>query len=274
MPELPEVETIVRGLNKKLLGKKITTVSVYEEKSLLQGKDFFIKNIENFSIVQIFRRGKLLIFELSNKMTLLFHLKMTGRLVIAEDISVKKENTQQARIQFVLEDGQELLFSDQRKFGYAGLFTKESLKDFSFLKTLGKEPLTISLTEFNDALKKTNTGIKNFLLSQKYLAGIGNIYADESLFHAKIHPNRKTAELSNKEKEALLLSIQKVLLKAIAENGSSIRDYRDAGGNVGAFQNFFYVYARKNESCKVCTTMLSTEKIAGRTSTFCPSCQK
>lgn len=283
MPELPEVETIVRTLKPQVQGKEIKKVELLLERTLEAGKDY-LPTLQGAIIHDVFRRGKLLIMGLNQPATesfkahepwlsyellLIFHFKMTGRFFVHPPGTQALKHT---RMIFDMDDGR-LFFDDMRTFGYCRIMKPAELKDWPFWSTYGPEPLDTPALELAKLLKEKRTNIKATLLDQKVIAGIGNIYADEALFRARIHPEAKAHEVQLSRLEKLASAVQEVLKISIQECGSSIRDYRDAKGDAGSFQNNFLVYGRKGEKCKVCNESLETKKIAGRTSTFCPHCQ-
>lgn len=280
MPELPEVETIARGLRPALVGQTIIDSHVYLAKTP-EGEwadtTSFHNAVIGRTIKKVTRRGKLLLiyFEdvenTSLPIGMAFHLKMTGRLFTYDAHEKKHKHT---RVSFTLqkENISQLFFDDARTFGYVRLFSQESLQDWPFWTQLGPEPLEICAEDFCLRIRGRRA-IKALLLDQHVLAGVGNIYADEALFSARIHPNAKADDVPHTKLLALHQALQAVLLQSIAECGSSIRDYRDAHGNAGAFQNLFRVYGRSNQPCMTCQKILSTAKIAGRTTVFCEHCQ-
>jgi formamidopyrimidine-DNA glycosylase len=242
MPELPEVETIKRQLEKIVIGKKI--------------KRKTIKNVR--------RRGKLIIFDFSDNSCLVFHLKMTGQLLVN-----KKPNIY-TRVSFSIGNNL-LIFNDIRKFGWYK-FLKNS-KDIE--KNLGLEPLEMEKIEFENVLKKhRKSRIKPFLLNQKFIAGIGNIYADEILWRARIKPQRLIKNIKPKEINNLFTSIKEILRLAIKYKGSSINNYVDIFGRKGSFVKYHKVYDKEDEKCPRCKSLIKRIKINSRSSYFCFNCQK
>ncbi len=320
MPELPEVETIARGLRPSLIGRKIIDATVYLAKTP-EGewaeKSTFEAAVTGRVIKDVRRRGKLLIIYFQEKYFqeeyfqeeqrrgssgvtgitgMAFHLKMTGRLFTYDEhaqahkhtrVAFRLQNTAgpqfhdgargtteaQGKEQASVSEQSQLFFDDARTFGYVRLFSRESLKHWSFWTQLGPEPLGISVDDFCHRMQGRR-GMKALLLDQHIIAGVGNIYADEALFSAGIHPNTKGHDVPRAKLVRLHAALQAVLLQSIAECGSSIRDYRDAHGNAGAFQNNFRVYGRSGQTCVACQTPLATAKIAGRTTVFCEHCQR
>ena len=276
MPELPEVETIARGLEPLLIDRKISHVDILADGSVHQHSEVFARRAEGAVFTRVYRRGKLFMADVVNgkeTYTLGVHLRMSGRLVMEHEIPADTDTLKYLRVAIEFEDGCRLLFSDMRRFGSIALYSQEELHDWPFYRELGPEPLEMTPVQFVELMQSKKAGIKGLLLNQKVIAGIGNIYADESLFAAGIHPLAKGADIPAEQLEILLKEVQSVLRRAIRENGSSIRDYRDSGGNSGAFQNKFKVYGRKGAPCVQCGADLETKKVAGRTSVFCSHCQ-
>ena len=277
MPELPEVETVARTLAPDIVGKKICSFSCLNESSWEDGLDFACLNVAQPKIQAVGRKGKLLLIYFSpfsymgqEILGLAFHLKMSGRLFYYAE---KKELEKHTRLVLHLEKV-EVFFDDVRKFGYCRFLTNKSAENWKFWRNLAKDPLEMRAEEFLQALEGKNAGIKSVLLRQDIVSGIGNIYADEALFRAKILPHRKTCSLQHEEIVSLFQRLREVLLESIAFCGSSIKDYRTAKGDVGSFQNKFNVYGREGEKCRVCKQILEKTTAAGRTTVFCPCCQK
>lgn len=276
MPELPEVETIARTLAPQVEGQKITALSVLNDSSISGNTEAFHALVGR-TIARVHRRGKLLLMTLvptkdpQHAYRIGVHLKMSGRLFIYPPDMQPEKHT---RILFDLSCGKRLFFDDMRKFGYCRAMTHTSDAQWKFWQTLGPEPLEITATNFATLFKDRRTRIKAALLDQTVLAGIGNIYADESLFRAGIRPDTACAHIPEKRLHVLHHELQTILELSIRECGSSIKDYRNANGDAGAFQNTFRVYGRKGKTCVTCGKPLSSGKVAGRTTIFCPHCQK
>ncbi|MDD5097501.1 MAG: bifunctional DNA-formamidopyrimidine glycosylase/DNA-(apurinic or apyrimidinic site) lyase [Candidatus Omnitrophica bacterium] len=266
MPELPEVETITKDLQKIITGKKIIKVCVHNPKVIREpGLKAFKQALENVIVKQVFRRAKLLIFKLSNGLFLTAHLKMTGQLVYPG-------GGKNSRVSFHLSGGGILDFNDQRLFGE--LRVVKDWKKLKFVQSLGPEPFDLTYADFRHMLSKKKTKIKPLLLDQGFIAGIGNIYAAEILFHAKINPARLVSELTEAEKTKLFCQIQKVLAKAIKYGGSSVDDYVRLSGKRGDYARFHQVYGREGKPCLICKTIIQRIAQAGRGTYFCPQCQK
>lgn len=271
MPELPEVEVISRGLAKSLEGRTVESVKILNHGSVKMPWHVFASRVAGRTITTIRRRGKLLIMDLGENLHVTFHLKMTGRVIAHEEAVTPQKHT---RLIFGLTDGGSIEFHDTRKFGEVRALTNEELEDWKFYRTLGPEPLEVSPEDLAGAVSGKKARIKSLLLNQSVVAGVGNIYADESLFRSGIHPTAKACDLSHESLVKLFAELQKVLKQAIDENGSSIRDYVDSGGDAGSFQNSFKVYGKKGEPCPCCQGVLDCSTVAGRTSTYCNKCQK
>ena len=242
------------------------------------------------SLEVIRRRGKLLIFVFSNKVYLLIHLKMTGQLIfqkkshlIAGGHSFSKKSPEKAMggslpnkfTRLIIDfSGSRLFFNDIRRFAYAKLTDEEGFKKVE--KKFGIEPLTANfkIKNFRDVLKNRNTSIKAILLNQGLIAGLGNIYVDESLYLSAIDPRRKAKDLSKKEEERLFLNISRVLKKAIDKRGTTFSDYTDSQGNKGNFSSELKIYGKKGQKCEICGVIIEKIKLVGRGTHFCPKCQK
>lgn len=270
MPELPEVEVIARGLDATLKGRTIVSAEVPGLTRLSEPAETLVPKAVGRTIVRAYRRAKVLLVELDDASHLVFHLKMTGRVVHGGQRGPEKHD----RILFTLDDGSLLSFADMRKFGYVRSFTPDELAQWDFLKRVGPEPLETTPEALAERVKGRKTAIKGLLLNQSVVAGVGNIYADESLFRAGIHPETKAHRIGQGRVVKLFTELQAVLRLAIGENGSSISDYVNAAGDAGAFQNSFNVYGKKGHKCTQCGESLKAVKVAGRTSTFCPKCQR
>ncbi|KLU40698.1 MAG: bifunctional DNA-formamidopyrimidine glycosylase/DNA-(apurinic or apyrimidinic site) lyase [Limnochordia bacterium] len=274
MPELPEVETVRRTLEPYVLNRPICRVEVLYPRALQDtSPKEFSKALEGSSFVELRRRGKYLLFEVSTGLYMVVHLRMTGRLIVVSSNQVPIEKHTAAIFQFG--EGSELRFVDQRKFGTINLLPPERLMDIRGLREMGPEPLGDEFTPRYLAriLKGRKAPIKSVLLDQRRIAGLGNIYADEALFAAGIHPERPGGDLTLRETEELFHAVRSVLTDAVANQGTTFRDYRTGTGREGSFQNKLQVYGRKGEPCLRCGQALQHVRIGGRTSVFCPHCQ-
>jgi formamidopyrimidine-DNA glycosylase len=275
MPELPEVETIARGLANRVTGDVIESVWLGQKKEPLKSPASAIAStLEHSRIVQVRRMGKHIVFDLqthqvknrsASKAQWIVHLGMTGRLQVCEpQIEVAKHT--HAIIK--LSSGREIRFVDPRRFG------RISVAQAGEFDTVGIEPLEIDLDRFLPLFRGRKTPIKSALLNQKLLRGVGNIYADESLFRAGLRPRRRAATITREQLAKLLTAIREVLKEAIALGGSSISDYVNSDGEEGFFQLQHRVYGRESEPCLVCKKPIKRIVIAGRSSHYCPKCQK
>lgn len=280
MPELPEVETIARGLNRVLATRRILEVHILGPHAVGQGAKLFTQRVSGARVTGVGRRGKLLLLWLDSPasnapLVLSVHLRMTGRLFLpTRGTGADLEHSPHTHVLLRLEDlDAPLLFHDVRKFGRLLALTEEELAAWPFWAGLGPEPLEVDSDGFVDIFKGRRGRVKALLLDQKRIAGIGNIYADESLFRAGIRPDAPAGNVSRQRLRRLHRELQEVLREAIDACGSSISDYRTASGDAGAFQNRFRVYGRGGEECQLCGATLRKITVAGRTSVFCPKCQ-
>lgn len=277
MPELPEVETIARTLAPCLEGRAVVGISVLNGGTWQGGIRPGLVCAEGpRPVIGTGRRGKLLLVRLAppaapdGVTALAFHLKMTGRLFVYPP---RTEPGRHTRVIFDLDDGQRLFFDDARKFGYARAVNPAELAAWPFWQKLGPEPLDVDDETFVSLFAGRSAAIKALLFDQKVIAGIGNIYADESLFRAGIRPSVPGGSLGADTLAALRRALVEVLEESITACGSSIRDYRTARGDAGSFQNSFRVYGRGGKPCVNCGRALRQDKVAGRTTVYCPRCQ-
>lgn len=271
MPELPEVETVKEVLKRQVLNETINHVHVFYDKIVsYPTKSEFIKKIEGQTITAIERRGKWLLFILSEDI-LLSHLRMEGRYYLKEE---KEIPTKHDHIVFSFASGRELWYRDTRKFGRMYLYEKENINEKKPLNELGLEPWDKALTPpyLKDKFSRKNIPIKTVLLDQSIVVGCGNIYADEVLFLSKIHPLTKANFLQEKELETLIESIKYILEKAIQLGGTTIKSYESSEGVHGRFQNELGIHGRKN--CSVCGGEVIKIIVGGRGTYYCSNCQK
>lgn len=271
MPELPEVETIRRDLSRLIVGKKILDITTDSPKQVQPSLAKVKKVIAGATIKKIERRAKLLQIFLSNNQILAIHLKLTGRLLVRKK-GAPKDDWQHVVIS--LSGNQELRFADLRKFGWVRLLKgKKELE--KLLSEFGPEPLAgLDWATFKKILGSTSRPIKIVLMDQKKIAGIGNIYANDALFLARIDPHRPARKITGKEAEKLFKAIEKVLKAGIKYRGASDQYYLDALGRKGSYQDHFLVYMREGKKCFDCKGEVKKIKIGGRGTFFCPSCQK
>jgi len=293
MPELPEVETTTRGLQNrahKVLCARFLDVWTDSPKLVKKPKSFeeFRKQILGKKIKNVWRRAKNIIFDLSDGYSLLVHQKLTGHLLIGkwkfEDAGWKplikgplEDPTNRfLHLIFWLNNGEMLALSDLRKFAKVELWKTKELLNSKEFKKLGPEPLDKNFTfeKFKEVLAGKKGKIKQVLMNQEIIAGIGNIYSDEILWEAKIHPFRETSKLNESELKKIYLATKKILKKAVKLRGTSISDFRDPEGKEGFYNRIRKVYQREGEKCPCCSTKIKRLKINGRSAHFCPSCQK
>lgn len=274
MPELPEVETVCRGLRKSILGDTITGAEVLRKDSIgAPSVKEFVKAVAGHRIEAVRRRGKYVLLDLSGGAGMSVHLRMSGRLLV---VPAKAPPERFLRVRIKLASGRELRFEDMRVFGRIWFIpANSSFEDvIPTLGELGVEPFEdLDAEHLGRVLSGRKQAIKTALLDQRLVAGIGNIYADEALFHARIHPLRQAGTLRPKELEALANSIKNVLNNAIEKRGTTLRDYRDSEGLNGNYQLSSLVYGRFGEDCRICGSAIQRQKIGGRSSHFCLRCQ-
>jgi formamidopyrimidine-DNA glycosylase len=285
MPELPEVETVVRDLRAKIIGYKIVDFWTEWEKSIKSPLSKFKKEIIGNKIEKVERRGKNILVYLEKKWVILIHLKMTGHLLFKNIKTGKNKYFQDKVNQYIrhiwyLNKGKEkvtLEFSDMRKFAKIRLIKEEEIKKDLDLGRLGVEPLEKEFTIdfFQNIIKtKLKRNIKVLIMDQNLIVGVGNIYASEALFKAKINPNRKAGSLNKKEIANLYQAIVEILKKAIEMRGTTDSDYRDSSGAPGGYQKVLKVYNREGEKCFGCDGMVKKNKIGQRGTFWCEQCQK
>ncbi|KID42100.1 DNA-formamidopyrimidine glycosylase [Fructilactobacillus fructivorans] len=273
MPELPEVETIRRGLTNLVQGTTIVSVDALYPKMLNMPAKEFENMLAGKEILQIDRRGKYLLIRLSDDYTLVSHLRMEGKYDVVPEGT---ENQKHTYVVFHLNDERELRYNDTRKFGKMNLVKDSQVYDLSGLNKIGPEPTEEDLTfdYLKKQLHKSHRKIKAFLLDQSNIAGIGNIYADETLWLSKIHPEQATNYLSDQEIETLRENIIKEIQLAIKGHGTTVFTYKNAFGEEGSFQNHLHVYGKKGQPCERCGTPIEKIKVAQRGTSFCPYCQR
>ncbi len=286
MPELPEVETVRRGLNKTILNKKIREIKILKPKLVRNSLAEFREILVGETVKNVARTGKLLIFEIAENTFLLVHLKMTGQLIFQSQNekmmgghpnpnSNDEFPNKYSHLIFDLGDGEQLFYNDLRQFGYLEIVDKARLLEIQ--AKYGIEPGTANYTweNFREILaKKKKTVLKSFLLNQQIISGLGNIYVDESLFWSGILPTRTAGSLTEAEAKKLFKNIAKIIAEAIEVGGTTFRNYRDALGGKGNFTDKLAVYGREKLPCLVCGTKIEKTKLNGRGTHFCPHCQK
>jgi formamidopyrimidine-DNA glycosylase len=276
MPELPEVETVANGVNARIAGDRIEDTWFSSKREPMKSPPAAMaKALAGRTIERVRRVGKHIVFDFQSErardpVQWIVHLGMTGRLLVADSATARPPHTHGI---LMLRSGRELRFVDPRRFGRMGLHLPQKNATAGFAGP-GKEPLTISREEFRELFRRRRTSIKAALLNQKLLHGVGNIYADESLFQAGIRPRRMASRLSRSELDRLRSALQKILREAIRLGGSSVSDYVDAAGEPGFFQLRHRVYMRTGEPCLVCKTPIRRIVIAGRGTHYCSVCQR
>ena len=288
MPELPEVETVKRGLLKLIVGRKIVAVKSDNPKSFPNSSNDIAAFLIDSKIIDVRRRAKVLMIDLSTNYTLVIHLKMTGQLVFVDSTSrfgaghpndslVGNLPDKSTRVIITFSDESHLFFNDQRKFGWVRLIPTAEVPNLPFMLKVGPEPLEPDFTakQFIARFKKRpRTSIKAAILDQSVIAGVGNIYADESLWGAKIHPARKVESVTDAELTELYSQVRYVMNLSIEKGGSTNRNYVNAEGKKGSYMDFARVFRREGLECPRCGTEIIKLRVAGRGTHICPSCQK
>jgi formamidopyrimidine-DNA glycosylase len=269
VPELPEVETVVRDLRPLLVGRSFATIAVSRKALRRKWSRAWEWQLLGKRVQAIERRGKWILLDLGTPW-LLVHLGMTGQFTVAN--GPRETHT---HVVFTLDDDNELRFRDVRRFGSVTVHPDRATLDAFFASSgLGPEPFDCDPVHWRQALQATRRNLKAILLDQTIIAGVGNIYADESLFEARLHPTLSGQELNAKQQKALRQAIVSVLTRAIERRGSSIRDYIGGSGLKGQMQDEFRVYGRTSEPCLCCETPIEKITLAGRSTHFCPKCQR
>lgn len=289
MPELPEVETVRSGLQGLIVGRAITSTSFDWPKSFPNAKADVDRFVHGAKVTEVRRRAKVLMIDLDSKHTLVTHLKMTGQLVFVaanqarfgaghpNESLVGSLPDRSTRVTLTFSDGGKLYFNDQRKFGWMRLYPTIEVPNIAFMQKVGPEPLNADFTQaaFRERLqRRPNTNIKAALLDQTVIAGVGNIYADESLWGAKIHPGQLVKSLSKAKTDLLFSELQFVLNLAIEKGGSTDKNYVNAEGKRGSYMDFARVFRRENLPCPRCGTAIIKTRVASRGTHTCPKCQK
>lgn len=275
MPELPEVETVRKGLEQLVLGKTILKVEVFWPRIIeMPEVSLFVESLIGQTFEAFDRRGKFLIFKLS-QFDLVSHLRMEGKY---EFFAPEQEVivTKHTHVIFHFTDGSQLQYRDVRKFGRMALVDKDQSHEYKGIKQLGPEPLSTSfkLSEFEKALSTKQMAIKPLLLNQKIVVGLGNIYVDETLWYAKVHPKRPANSLTKAEIALIHEGTIHVLGRAVEAGGTTIRSYANALGEAGEFQVSLVVYDQTGKPCPRCQTPIEKIKVAQRGTHFCPTCQQ
>jgi formamidopyrimidine-DNA glycosylase len=272
MPELPEVETVVRGLREAIIGKTVSAVACRYSKINGDNPHGWRQSLKGRQFLGVRRRGKNILIDLSGGLTLWVHLKMTGHFHLADSsMSPGRHDL----VLFELKgEGRQLRYQDTRRFGRVRIFSTATVMEQKGLADLGPEPLEIRRGDFISLTRRSRRMIKPALLDQRFLAGIGNIYADESLFRAQIHPRRLTGDISTRKLNALFDAIREVLTVAIDNMGTTVDTYAGVNGEFGGFQAYLQAYGREGEPCLRCGGLIRREVIGSRSAHFCPRCQR
>jgi formamidopyrimidine-DNA glycosylase len=271
MPELPEVETVVRELHRHLVGRTLGRLSVWQPRVLESPEAAFRRATVHSRVVAVRRRGKWILLDLQIGQTILAHLRMTGRLSVT---SARAPRARHDHLEWLLESGPDCIrFNDPRRFGRFRLVPTADVESYLSLRGFGPEPLDIDFEEFHRRLGKGRRSIKAALLDQRVVAGIGNIYADETLFRAGIDPRLPTSRLGPARARRIHEAMKSVLERAITLRGTTLRNFRTPEGAPGDFQSELAVFRKTGSPCPACRHAVKRIKLAGRSTHFCPACQ-
>ena len=283
MPELPEVETIMRGISPFLEGATIKRIKLNRADLRWPFPENFTSRLKEAKVLNLTRRSKYILIDLNTGETLLIHLGMSGKILVSDSkignyFYEYSKGSDHNHVIFELNDGTKLTYNDPRRFGAMDLAKTDNVNNHKFLEKLGPEPLGNNFNSdyLKTELSKKESPIKNVLLNQSVIAGLGNIYVCEALFMSGILPMKKASKISKNKCEELVRNIRTVLTSAIDAGGSSLKDFTDIQGNFGYFQFEFHVYGRENEYCKIksCGRKIKRISQSGRSSFYCPSCQR
>ena len=289
MPELPEVEVVKKSLNKKIQNLIIKKVKIIDKNLRYKVNKYEISKVIGSKIIKIERRSKFLIFRINKNIAMLFHLGMTGKFFFISKKNKKYKTSfyyslneikdkKHDKIIFFFQKKQKLIYNDVRKFGFVKIYNQDNLYHNSHLKNLGPEPLEnrFNRNYFRKYISGRNRKIKDILMDQKFVSGLGNIYVNEVLFLSNINPTRKVNNLRNFEIDLMVKNIKKILKNSIELGGSSIKDFFSGDGKKGAFQQHFKIYGREGEKCSNtdCNKNIIRIIISNRSSFFCKKCQK
>ncbi len=287
MPELPEVEVVKKSLKENICDLTIKNIDIRNKFLRYKIEEKIIRKMIKSKVLSVTRRSKYIVINLNNDCSILVHLGMTGKIILINSekkkyptsfyYSLSKNNVIHDHLIFKFNKNIKLIYNDVRKFGFIKIYKTKELYLSSHLKKLGPEPLskTFDFNYFKKKIRKRKIFLKDLLMDQKFLAGLGNIYVNEAIFLSKINPRLKVNNLKNKEIISIILNIKKVLKKAIKEGGSSIKDFNNIKGNKGNFQQFFNVYGRQDKACtrSNCIGVIKRIKISNRSTFFCSKCQ-
>jgi len=288
MPELPEVEVVKQSLNEKIYDLTIKNIEIHNKFLRYSIQEKLMKKMIKSKVLSVSRRSKYILINLNNNHTILIHLGMTGKIIIVDAYKKKYatsfyynlENNKIAHNHLSIKFNKNisLIYNDVRKFGFIKIYKKEELRFSQHLTKLGVEPLSnnFNLNYFYEKIKKRRTFLKDLLMDQTFISGLGNIYVNEVIFKSKLNPRKRAHNISSKEILALISNIKKVLKKAIIEGGSSIKDFNDTEGKKGNFQQFFNVYGRQGKPCtrRNCIGIIKKIRISNRSTFYCQKCQK
>ena len=274
MPELPEVETVCRALSKVLTNSRIKKIEFYRKDLRWQVKDNLEVSLKNNIFIDPYRRGKYILIPTNTDKIFLIHLGMSGQIRIKKKDIVQKHD----HMRMIVENNNKhfvVTYNDSRRFGYIDLFKKKELREHFLLSKIGVEPLGRELTieYLQNNFKKRVINIKNALIDQKIIAGIGNIYASEILYKAKINPLRKVNSLSQNDLNSIITFTKIILKRSIDVGGTTIRDHMQPDGSLGYFKQKLQVYGKVNEKCKTCNSFIVKEVISNRSTFICKHCQ-
>jgi formamidopyrimidine-DNA glycosylase len=275
MPELPEVETVVRYLNKNILNKEIVEIIIHKEKIIKNiDKNGFINFLINEKILKVERKAKYIIFVFSNNKNMISHLRMEGKFFVEKNDSELIKN-KHSHILFKFKDGEYLIYNDTRIFGTMNIYSKEEMINNKELIRVGYEPFdeNCNVDYLFQIFKKSNRKIKTILLDQGIISGIGNIYADEILFQAKILPFREAKSLNKNDIDNILSASIEILNKSILNKGTTIHSFKSNSLETGNYQQFLKVHTKKDEECLICKDKIIKIKVNNRGTYYCKTCQ-
>lgn len=276
MPELPEVETVVKGLRRSVVGYSINSLHFSSKKLRLPFQLDMVEEVIGGQIINVYRKAKYILINLDNGISLVIHLGMSGKLRASSEYSKQKHDHAVLELISAFSPSLYMILNDPRRFGLIIAIPTAEVENHKLFLKMGAEPLDAEFSSqylFNKCQNRVTT-IKNLIMDNNVVVGVGNIYASESLFLARINPLISSKDLTYDECKKLVLSIRSTLNKAIESGGSTLRDYSQLSGEAGRFQHLFKVYGRKGEPCYECSTLIKSSVISGRNTYYCPKCQK
>lgn len=273
MPELPEVETVMTHISPLLIGSKIISAKNYRPNLRIPFPDNLSRKLEGRKVSAVKRRAKYLLCYLDNQQVMVIHLGMSGKIFIKDKCEVEKSKHDHFMME--IEGNKTFIFNDARRFGLLTLIESDELPQHKLFKHLGVEPLVpeFDAAYLGEKFKGKEQKVKQAIMDQNIVVGVGNIYASEALFTSNINPNRKSNTLSKRELSELVVEIKKVLSRAIAKGGSTIKDFQVVNGESGYFQHEFRVYGKENKPCFVCNNAIRKITLGGRSTFYCSKCQ-